>query len=134
MKLTILSGTTLALLLAASAAHASSRDDNRGRHGPDLEKRVAYMAVELDLSDEQSERLLAVLHASAAEREALQEKIDEQFKPERCALHQATMEQVREILTVEQAAEMESRLQRMADSDSWHARNGSPMQGCEPPI
>jgi Spy/CpxP family protein refolding chaperone len=135
MKLSILSGTTLALLLAAGTAHAGDPGDHHGRHGPDLEKRVAHMAVELDLSDEQSQQLLAVLQASAAEREALQAKIDEQFKPEMCALHLATKEQVLEILTAEQAAEMEGHLDRMsgvADARGWRGPKGGPMQDCEP--
>lgn len=134
MKLPILSSLSLALLLTASIAAAGDRDGHRGRHGPDLEKRVEHMAVELDLSDEQSEQLLAVLQASASERDALREKMEQQYKPEMCALHLATIEQVREILSEEQAAELEGRLDRMADagdSKGWRGRKGG-MKDCEP--
>lgn len=143
MKHSLLTGTAwgitasiaVTLLLCTSTAQAGGRDDHRGRHGPDLEKRVAHMAVELDLSDEQSEQLLTVLQASLAEREALQEKIDAQFKPELCALHLATREQVRAILTEEQAAELEGRMDRLADGGEprgWHGRKGGPALDCEP--
>lgn len=136
MKTSSLLGLAMVSLLMASAVHAAGgagpgdgpRDGHRKGHwghgGPDMEQRVERMAEELGLSEEQSTQLLAVFEASAAEREALRQKIDEQFKPERCAIQTATVAQVREILTDEQEAELEGRLERWADLGEDKGRRG----------
>jgi Spy/CpxP family protein refolding chaperone len=134
MKHSYLISISLALLLSASLAQAEPRD--RPQRGPDMEQRIERMTEELDLSEEQSEQLLAVMQASAAEREALRDKYEAQIKPELCTLHLATMEQVREILTAEQAAEMEDRLARWASSEGpdggRRGKKGNPLKDCEP--
>ncbi|MDZ4728396.1 MAG: hypothetical protein SH820_00395 [Xanthomonadales bacterium] len=124
----------LALLLATSIAQAEPRD--RHHRGPDMEKRIERMTEELALGEEQSAQLLAVMEASAAEREALREKYATQMKPELCTLHLATMEQVREILTAEQAAELEGKLERWSSDDApggpHHGRKDRALKDCEP--
>lgn len=134
MKHSSLIGIALALLLATSAAQAEPRD--RQHRGPDMDKRIERLTEELDLSEEQSEQLLAVMQASAVEREALREKHEAQIKPELCTLHLATMEQVREILTAEQAAELEDKLDRWASNDApggrHHGKKGRALKDCEP--
>ncbi|HET6565537.1 MAG TPA: Spy/CpxP family protein refolding chaperone [Xanthomonadales bacterium] len=135
MKFSPFLSIPLALLLVTGSALAGPGDGPRSRHGPDFDKRVERMAEELDLTDEQSAQLVEVFEASAIEREALREKMEEQFRPERCALHLTTVEQIREILTDEQEAEMEDRLERWANSADSHGkkgRKGGPMQDCDP--
>lgn len=135
MKTATLIGFPLVLLLVAGSVLAGSRD--RPPHDPfefDSERRVERMTEELGLSAEQSEQLLAVFEASDTEREALRQRIDEQFKPEICALHLATTEQVREILTEEQQAEFEDRLDRWAgaaEGKGRHGPRGGFLQDCE---
>lgn len=110
----------LILALLASSAHAGDSEQKRRSHdrqGPDMEQRMQRLSEELQLSDEQSEQLQAVMEAAALERETVREKFEEQIKPELCAIHLATMEQVREILTAEQAAELEGRMDRWASAE-----------------
>jgi len=115
----------LALLLSASSVLAGSRDHpQHGRFEFDSERRVERMTEELGLSDEQRDQLLAVFEASDAEREELRQRIEEQFKPEMCALHHATAEQVREILTDEQEAEFKEGLDLWADYAKGKGRRG----------
>jgi Spy/CpxP family protein refolding chaperone len=139
MKHSYLFSIPLALLLVASSAQADDTE-NPGRHhdrqGPDMEKRVQRMSEELDLSSEQTAQLQAVMEAAASEREAVREKYEAQIKPELCALHLATMEQVREILSPEQADEMESRLNRWAAAEGPEGRHrgkGRALKDCEQP-
>lgn len=124
MKTLSLQCFALAGLLIAGSAHAGPGDSHRGRWEPDLDRRVERMSEELDLTEGQSAQLLEVFEASAAEREALREKMEEQFKPEMCAIHLATVEQVREILTDEQETELEGRLERWADVAEGKGRRG----------
>lgn len=134
MKQSYLIGIPLALLLSASLAQAEPGD--HGRRGPDMDQRIERLTEELGLSEEQSDQLLAVMQASAAEREALREKYEAQIKPELCTLHLATMEQVREILTAEQATELESKLERWASADAPggrpHGKKGNMLKDCDP--
>jgi len=137
MKHSCLLSISLALILAVSAAHAGDNEGpgkNHERHGPDMEKRMQRLSEELDLSSEQSEQLQAVMEAAAIEREALRERYEAQIKPELCALHLATMEQVREILSPEQAEDLEGRMDRWASGEGpgRHRGRGHPMQDCDP--
>jgi Spy/CpxP family protein refolding chaperone len=126
----------LALLLSASSSHAGSPEEFRGRQGPDMEERMERLAEELDLSTEQTDQLQSVMEAAADEREALREKYARQMKPELCSLHLATMEQVREILSEEQAQELEEKLERWGPGGGpggRHPGKGRPWQDCEEP-
>lgn len=107
----------LTLSLLAGSAWAGDNEEHHSshdRHGPNMEKHMQRLREDLGLSDEQSAELQAVMEAAALERDAVREQMEEQFKPELCAIHLSTMEQVREILTAEQAAELETRMDRWA--------------------
>jgi Spy/CpxP family protein refolding chaperone len=123
------------VLLATSAVHAQPDGKRHDRKPPDIEKRIERLGEELGLSEEQSTELQIVMEAAAAERKALKDQYEEQMKPEMCALHEATMQQVREILTPEQAAEMEDRMQRwaLAENDSGRQirKRQRALQDCE---
>lgn len=136
MKQSFVISILLALLLAASLAQAESREGPYRDRGPDMEKRIERLTEELDLSEVQSAQLLAVMQASAVERKTLRDKYEAQMKPELCALHLATVEQVREILSAEQAAELENKLERWASDDApggrHHGKKGRMLKDCEP--
>jgi len=129
---------TLTLSLLAGSAWAGdneARHSSHDRHGPNMEKHMQRLSEDLELSDEQSDQLQAVMEAAALERDAVREQMEEQFKPELCAIHLTTMEQVREILSAEQAAELESRMDRWAAGG--HAGKfggkGRSLKNCEQP-
>jgi Spy/CpxP family protein refolding chaperone len=134
MKHSYLISIALAIVLAASSAQADSRD--RQHRGPDVDKHVERLSAELDLTTEQSDQLLVILQASAAEREALRDKYAAQMKPELCSLHLATMAQVQDILSGEQAAELEAKLERWAADDApggrHHGKKARALKDCEP--
>jgi len=122
-----------ALLLGTSLAIAGSGDKHREHHGGGPEKHFERLAEELDLTAEQSEQLKAVMEAAAEEREALREKFAAQIKPELCSLHLATVEQVREILSPEQAAELEERMERWGgpQGHGGHHSRAAALEDCE---
>ena len=130
--------TTLALILIAGAAHAGNGNPGRSsdRHGPDMQKRMQQLSEDLELSDEQKAQLQTVMQAAAVEREAVREKFEEQIKPELCAIHLNTMAEVREILTAEQAQELEGRMDRWADAEGPGGRSrgkGRGLRDCQQP-
>jgi Spy/CpxP family protein refolding chaperone len=102
---TIVALTTL--MFAASAMAEPPRGKGQGgewHHGPPgAEQQLARLDQALELSDEQSAELLAVLQAADAEREALHERVMAQFRPEICALMLETDADVIAVLTPEQA-------------------------------
>jgi Spy/CpxP family protein refolding chaperone len=113
-----------ALLLVAASAVARQdggpHGDRSGHRGPpDAEMRVAKMTQMLDLTDEQSARLLVVMQDVDLERDALHDRIMEQMKPELCDLQLRTESEINTILTPEQLAllqeQKESRPERARD-------------------
>ena len=96
-----------ALTFAAAAMAEPPRAKGAGgewHHGPPgAEKMLARLDQSLELSDEQSAELLAVLQAADAERWALHERVMAQFRPEICALMQDTDADILALLTAEQA-------------------------------
>lgn len=119
-----------ALLLAASAV-AYGPDGRNGPRGdfrgpPDAETQLARMTQMLDLTDEQSARLLVVLQEAEAEREILHEQVMEQMKPQFCELQLSTESQVAEILTEEQLAQLDELRDRRSErrhEGNRHARD-----------
>jgi Spy/CpxP family protein refolding chaperone len=97
-----------ALMFAASAMAEPPRGNGPGgewHHGPPgAEQQLSRLDQALDLSDEQSAELLAVLQAADAERQALHERVMAEFRPEICALMQDTDADILAVLTPEQAA------------------------------
>ena len=95
-----------AFLLVAGSAMARQEG---GRHGypdghrgpPDAETRVARMTQALDLTDEQSARLLVVMQDLDSERRVLHDQVMEQMKPELCDLQSRPDSEIADILTPE---------------------------------
>ena len=95
--------------LVAQTGNRNQQGDAGWRHGPpSAERMVERLSQELDLSAEQAGQLLTVLKEAEAEREALHQQALEQMKPEICALHLDTQDQVRQILSDDQYAELEA--------------------------
>jgi Spy/CpxP family protein refolding chaperone len=114
--------TLLAISLALALFPASqlwAQPDQARHHGPpDAEMRVAHMSRALELSDEQSARLLEVFQAVDEERQALHEQAMLQMKPQLCELQLATRAEVHEILDAEQLARLEDmKARRESDND-----------------
>lgn len=100
--------TLATVLLCGTALAQAGQQERRGFHGPPgAEQRLAMLNERLDLSDEQSVQILQVLQEAETEREALQQRIMEQMKPEMCAQMVATEEEIRAALTEDQAERFE---------------------------
>ena len=116
-----------ALLLVAATAAARQdgppRGDRGGHRGPpDAEMLVARMTEALDLSDEQSAQLLVVMQEVDQERDALQEQVMAQMKPEFCELQLRTDAEISTILTPEQLALYEEK--KAARAEKGRGRQG----------
>jgi Spy/CpxP family protein refolding chaperone len=106
--LSLAAPTFAALAFAAGALADPPRGhvpEGNWHHGPPgAEQQLSRLDQALDLSDEQSAELLAVLQAADAERQALHERVMAEFGPEFCALVQDTDADILAVLTPEQAA------------------------------
>jgi Spy/CpxP family protein refolding chaperone len=92
------------LMTADVLAKPQDRDWPSWRQGPPgAEQQLAHLDQALELTDEQAVRLLEVLQAAAAEREALHARAMEQMRPQICALIQGTEADILTVLTREQA-------------------------------
>lgn len=102
-------GICTVVLLLTGAAHAQTghKRPDHFRGPPDAEQRVAHLSRALDLSDEQSVRLLEVFQAADEEKAVLHEMAREQMKPQICALRLGVEAELREILTPQQLSELD---------------------------
>jgi len=88
--------------------YLQAQPDQTRHHGPPgAETRVAHLTRALDLSDEQSARLLEVFQAVDEERQALRQQAMLQMKPQICELQLATKAEISQILDDEQMAKLE---------------------------
>jgi hypothetical protein len=103
--------TVLVITLAATLFPVSQLlaqlDQSRHRGPPSAEMRLAHMSRALELSDEQSVRLLEVFQAVEEERQALHEQALQEMKPQICELQLATREEIGEILDDEQLVRLD---------------------------
>jgi len=105
-KSTLIAITLAATLLPVNQLQAQP-DQSRHRGPPSAEMRLAHLSRALELSDEQSVRLLEVFHAVDEERQALHEQAMQEMKPQICELQQATRAEIGEILDDEQLAKLD---------------------------
>ena len=94
-----------AALLVCAAAYAGPPDhDGSWRMGPpNAEQRLARMSQELDLTPDQSRRMLQLLQDAEADHEAVRARFFEEAGPELCAIRQNTEAEIMDLLTPEQA-------------------------------
>ena len=105
MKPAVLIASISLLTSLPLAAQQSSWDVGERRHGfPSAEQKLARLTETLDLTDDQSLRLLEVLHAARADHDALHARMMDTFGGEICALRASTETEILAILTPEQAA------------------------------
>lgn len=124
-----------ALLLVAASAVARQdggpHGDRNGHRGPpDAEMRVAKMTQMLDLTDEQSARLLVVMQDLDLERDALHDRMMEQMKPELCDLQLRTESEINGILTPEQLVLLEEQKESRPLRNRDRARGGMGRLDC----
>jgi Spy/CpxP family protein refolding chaperone len=91
--------------LTTGSALAGNHDGDRGWHkGPHgAERMLAYLSNELNLSDEQSAEMLAILQQAEESRQVLHEKTMALMGPEICAQKAETEEAMLAILDANQA-------------------------------
>lgn len=120
----------VAALTLAVAAQAEARPP-RGEHGPpSAERQVARMSEHLDLTDAQSAELLTVLQRADADREALRETMEAEFKPDICALHDRVRSDVASVLEPDQLVKLEEFEERRAERAAERGRRGPPWADC----
>lgn len=95
---------TVASLLAAGSAYAEPRKGDRDWHKgpPSVEEVLARMSNALDLSDEQSADLLAILQEQERDRQALHDQTMALMGAEICAQRAQGEAAILEILDAEQ--------------------------------
>lgn len=98
----------ITLVLSITSQLQAQPDQARHQGPPDAETRVAHLTGALELSDQQSARLLEVFQAVDEERQALREQAMLQMKPQICELQLATREEIHQILNEEQLAKLET--------------------------
>ena len=123
-----------ALLMTASAFARPPGDASQWRMGPPgAEERLARLSQQLQLTDEQSLRMLEILQASEDEHHAIRERVMNEIRPEVCALMDHTRQQILAILTPEQVADYDQlsadRHARQQQQSNRSRRRFSP--GCE---
>ena len=91
-------------LLAAGSAFAEKQHGGRDwqKGPPSVEERLARISAALDLSDEQSLEMLAILQEQEENKAALHEQMMEMMGPEICAQRAQTEEAILGTLTAEQ--------------------------------
>jgi len=101
----MLSVMTVAGLLVAGNALAGHPKEDRGWHKgpPSPEKQLAQINEALDLSDEQSAEMLAILQDAEKSREILHEQTMAIMGKEICAQKAQTEESILSVLDAEQA-------------------------------
>jgi Spy/CpxP family protein refolding chaperone len=118
--------TMAAALLAGTAALAAAGPGGRGQKGPErIKARVERMQENLGLSDAQARQIEDILTRAAADRQAARGDADgarEERRERMRAQHQATMDQVRAVLTDEQRAKFD---QMQAERKSRHRKERS---------
>ena len=124
---TLLLTITLALALFPLSQLQAGSDRGRNHGPPDAEMRVARMSRFLELSDEQSARLLELFQAVDEERQALHEQAMLQLKPQICEIQASTRAGVSEILDEEQLAQMDE-MMALHESKGRKGRKGRGMQ------
>jgi Spy/CpxP family protein refolding chaperone len=87
---------------------------------PSAADRVARMNEELGLDENQQAELTKIFEATDAQRDALHAKHEQQIRQDMCALHSSTDQQVKAVLTAEQAAKFDDMLARRAAHREQH--------------
>jgi Spy/CpxP family protein refolding chaperone len=101
MKKLILPLMVISLAFASSYALSKDRDCHRHHGG----KHIEYITDELDLSDEQSKQVKAILKESHEKRRAVWEEQRKIIKPKMQAIQEETRDKLATVLSEEQIKE-----------------------------
>lgn len=103
------------------------QEGHQGRHGhggrPSAEQRLAHLSEQLSLTDDQKTKIKPILEDEDAKTKALWEDTSTPREDKRAkfmSIHQATMDQVKSLLTPEQQKKLSDMQQRMQQ----HMREG----------
>jgi protein CpxP len=102
MKKLILS--LMVIPLAFASTYALSKDRDCHRYG-DKHKHMEYITDELDLSEEQSEQVKAILKESHEKSRAIREQMRKAMMPQMQAIHAETRDKLATVLSEEQLEE-----------------------------
>lgn len=105
----------ICLGFSTAVAAGGPRHGGPGWGPHDVEEHAARMSDELALDEEQSARLLEILQQAEEDREALRARVEEEFKPEMCALHERLTAEIRALLDADQAVRFDEHLARRAE-------------------
>ena len=108
------------LFSIASITALADRGD-RGPRGPSPEEKVERMTEELNLSEDQAASLLEIFTTADLEREAMRAEHEALIRQDMCALFTSTNSQVEAVLSADQYAQLEEKMQRRADHRAEHA-------------
>ena len=93
------------------------------------------MSQDLNLDENQKAKLLEIFSATDVERDALRKKHEEQIRQDICSLKQSTTQQIKHVLTAQQATEfdkmMASREAHREGHKRRHGKEGRPPMDCE---
>lgn len=127
---TAIAALAMISLLSAGSVFALDQQRDRDWHKgpPSVEQKLARISETLNLSDEQSMQMLAILQEQEQHKAALQEQTLALLGPEICAQRAEFEEEVLSILDDEQAAlfqeSQEKRRERASQRDRKRGRKG----------
>lgn len=110
----------ICLITMTSLAAQAGRGEP-GPHGPSPEEKVERLTEQLDLSEQQASDLLDIFTAAEQEREAMRAEHEALIRQDMCALFTSTNAQVESVLTADQYARLEEKMQRRAEHRAEHA-------------
>lgn len=130
-------------LLVSVSAFAGPNHEAGPGHGPGhserptVEERVGRLTEELGLNEEQAAQVTEIFTAADEEREALRAKHEELISNDICALKDSVDAQLNDVLTAEQASEldaiMEERAEHLKEHAEWRRGGHHPFMDCEGP-
>lgn len=104
---------------------------------PTIEERVGRLTEELGLNEEQAAQVTEIFTAADEEREALRAKHEQLISDDICALKDSVDAQLGDVLTAEQASEldalMEERAKHREEHDEWRGRGHRSFMDCDGP-
>lgn len=130
----LLSG--LVFSASAFAGHGPGHDGGPWER-PSVADRVGRLTEELGLNEEQAAQVTEIFTAADEEREALRAKHEELISNDICALKDSIDAQLDDVLTAEQASEldamMEERAEHREEHAEWRGRGHHSFMDCDGP-
>lgn len=134
----LLSGLLVSVSAFAGPNHEPGPGQGPGHWDrPTVEERVGRLTEELGLNEEQAAQVAEIFTAADEEREALRAKHEKLISDDICALKDSVDAQLGDVLTAEQASEldaiMEKRAKHREEHAEWRGRGHHSFMDCEGP-